>query len=168
MELSIGDKVVYPPHGVGFITGIEHLELVEGFERYYVIEIPDKHLTVRIPIRKIAESGVRPVMTSAKLSHVLEALRGKPHTLSEDYRTRQARIREKLETGVPLRIAEIVRDLTWHERRAHLTKVDSDLLARGREILSAEIAFVTGTEVTDVKHRIDEALTAPVADSPAM
>jgi CarD family transcriptional regulator len=166
MELSVGDKVVYPRHGVGRITAMESLDLVEGFERYYVIEIPDKSLTVRVPVRKMEELGLRPVMSRAKLAHVLEALRAAPHQLSEDYKKRQAGVRERLETGAPMRIAEVVRDLTWHERRAHLTRADSDLLARGREVLSAEMALVTGTEVAYAKQMIDAALSGVVAGAP--
>lgn len=166
MELSVGDKVVYPRHGVGRITGEEQLDLVEGFERYFVIEILDKGLTVHVPMRKMEELGVRPVMSRAKLARVLESLRGTPHPLSEDYRKRQAGVREKLETGGPLRIAEMVRDLTWHERRAHLTKADTELLARGREFLSAEIASLTGTEVTQAKQMIDAALMGTATSAP--
>jgi CarD family transcriptional regulator len=166
MELSVGDEVVYPRHGVGRITGMERLDLVEGFERYYVIEIPDKGLTVRVPVRKMDELGLRPVMSRSKLARVLEALRAAPRLLSEDYKQRQAGVRERLETGAPLRIAEVVRDLTWHERRAHLTRADSDLLAWGREFLSAEMALVTGTEVTDARQMIDSALSAVAAGEP--
>lgn len=166
MELSVGDEVVYPRHGMGRITGMERLDLVEGFERYYVIEIPDKGLTVRVPVRKMDELGLRPVMSRTKLARVLEALRAAPHLLSEDYKKRQAGVRERLGTGAPMHIAEVVRDLTWHERRAHLTRADSDLLAWGREFLSAEMALVTGTEVTDAKQMIDSALSAVVAGEP--
>jgi RNA polymerase-interacting CarD/CdnL/TRCF family regulator len=60
----------------------------------------------------------------------------------------------------------VVRDLTWHERRAHLTRADSDLLAWGREFLSAEMALVTGTEVTDARQMIDSALSAVAAGEP--
>jgi CarD family transcriptional regulator len=164
MQLSVGDKVVYPRHGLGRITGQENLDLVEGFEDYYVIEFIDKGLTVRVPLRKMEELGVRPVMSPDKLVQVLDTLSGKPHLLSEDYRKRQDWVREMLKTGGPLRIAEIVRDLTWHERHAHLTKADSELLARGREFLSAEIALVIDREIADAKQAIDDALITSVAN----
>ncbi len=167
MEFSVGDKVVHPRHGFGQIIRLESLDLVEGFERYYVIEVPDQGLTLHVPVRKMEELGVRPVMSRAKLSRVLETLRGRPHQLSEGYKQRQDRVRERLETGGPLRIAEVVRDLTWHERRAYLTKADSELLARGRDFLAAEIAVVTNTEIVEAKQTIDTALVAveaPEAD----
>ena len=167
MRLSVGDSVVFPKRGIGQITRLESLDLVEGFERYYVIEIPDG-LTVRIPVRKAAELGVRLVMSRAKLAHVLKELRSSPRPLSEDYRERQDWVRERLASGVPIRIARIVRDLTWHERRAHLTQADTDLLARGRDFLSAEIAVVTGTGAVDARQTINDALMAAKADVPGV
>lgn len=166
MQLSVGDRVVYPRHGMGRIRRLENLDLVEGFERYYVIDIPDQGLTVRVPVRKVEELGVRPVMSTAMLAQVLDTLCGRPGLLAEDHRKRQEWVRERLETGRPLRIAEIVRDLTWHERRAHLTKADSALLAQGREILSAEIALVTDTPVADAKQTIDDAMKAVMDSEP--
>jgi CarD family transcriptional regulator len=160
MKFSVGDKVVHPIHGPGQITGLKRLDLVEGFERYYVFEVSDRGLKVHVPVRTAKELGLRPVMSPVRLGQVLDTLRAKPRTLSEDYRVRQARARERLEAGAPLRIAEIVRDLTWHERRAHLTKADSDLLTRGRDLLAAEIALVTDAEFSDARQKIDAALTA--------
>jgi CarD family transcriptional regulator len=167
VRLSVGDKVVFPKRGIGQITGLESLDLVEGFERYYVIEIPDG-LTVRIPVRKAAELGIRPVMSRAILAHVLKELGSSPRPLSEDYRERQAWVRERLATGAPVRIARIVRDLTWHERHTHLTKADIDLLARGRDFLSAEIAVATGTELVDARQTINDALMAARATEPGV
>jgi CarD family transcriptional regulator len=165
MRLSVGDKVVFPRRGIGQITGLESLDLVEGFERYYVIEIPDG-LTVRVPVKKATELGLRPVMSRAKLARVLSELGSSPRLLSEDYRERQGWVRERLATGAPIRIARIVRDLTWHERRAHLTQADTDLLTRGRDFLSAEIAIVTGTEVIDARQTINDALVAASTNVP--
>lgn len=160
--------MVFPQRGIGRITGLESLDLVEGFERYYVIEIPNGRLTVRIPVRMASELGIRPVMSRAKLAHVLKELRSSPRFLSEDYRERQDWVRERLATGAPIRIARIVRDLTWHERRTHLTGADTDLLARGREFLSAEIAVVTGTEVVDARQTVNDALMAARANELGM
>ena len=163
MQFSVGQKVIHPRYGVGRIINVEHQELVEGFKHYYVIKIPDKRLTVRVPMRKTDELGVRPVMSRAKLARVLDTLRSMPRQLPEDSKERQTRIREKLRTGRPIQIAKAVRDLTWHKRLAHFTKPDSDLLSRGRELLAAEIALVTDSEVADVNKTIDAALAVAMA-----
>lgn len=167
MQFTVGDRVVVPKRGFGQIIGLEQLDVVEGFERYYVIEIPDQALIVHIPVRKMDELGVRPVMSSDKLACVLDTLRATPSPLSEDHKQRQAGIREKLETGGPIRIAETLRDLTWRERRERLTQTDNDLLSKGREFLAAEIALVNDTEIADAKRAIDSALMVVAASEPS-
>lgn len=168
MKLAVGDSVVYPKHGVGQITAIEHQELVAGFEDYYVIEMPHKRLTLRIPMGKMDELGVRPVMRPTKLAGVLDTLRSVPTPLPSDNKKRQGQLRQKLGRGYPLQIAEAIRDLTWHKELEHLTKADSELLAWGQELLTAELAVVTNTEMTEARNTINAALFAAIEGQTAV
>jgi RNA polymerase-interacting CarD/CdnL/TRCF family regulator len=59
MQYAIGDTVVHPHIGAGTIIDTRHQELMDGFEHYYVIEIPTRDSTVFIPMRKMDEVGVR-------------------------------------------------------------------------------------------------------------
>ncbi len=158
MQFSVGDKVVHPQYGPGQIVGVEHRELVEGFEHYYVIELLIDGSTLFIPMRKMNELGMRAVMSQAKLARVLATLREMPQRLSKDFKVRQARIREKLATARPTKVAEAVRDLTGRRRRSHLTKVDERLLKQSREFLAAEMAAVNGIDVVYAHQEIDAAL----------
>lgn len=160
MQFSVGDKVVHPQHGPGQIVTVDHRELVEGFEHYYVVELLKNESILFIPIRKMDELGVRPVMSQAKLTLVLTILREVPQRLSKDFKVRQARVREELATARPTKVAEAVRDLTGRRQRSHLTPVDTRLLKRCRELLAAEIAAVNGIDVIYAHHTIDAALKA--------
>ena len=158
MGFSIGDKIIHPKFGAGRITGEAHRELVKGFEHYYVINVVGTGATAYIPMRKMDELGVRPVMSQVKLGRVLTKLREVPQRLSKDFKVRQARIQEKLATARPIKVAEAVRDLTGRRRRRYLTKVDERLLKRGRELLAAEMAAVNGIDVLYAHQTIDAAL----------
>jgi len=161
MQFAIGDNVVHPLHGPGRVIALERKELLDGRKRYYVIEIPTKNLTLFVPLRTIDELGVRPAMSRAKLSGMLDRLRAKPNILPNDYKERQEQAWEKLRTGRVMQVAEVVRDLTWHERREHLTKKDESLLSRGRSWLAAEMALVADSDVSDMEEMIDKALAPP-------
>jgi CarD family transcriptional regulator len=132
---------------------------------YYVIEIPKKRMTVRVPIDKIDDLGIRPTMVPAKLDSVFVLLGSEPASLPNDNRKRQDQIRQMLGSGVPLEVAEAVRDLVWRREQSHLTKADSDLLAWGEELLTTEIAIVTNIDVMEAKQQIQSALagTMPAA-----
>jgi CarD family transcriptional regulator len=163
MRYSVGDKVVHPHHGPGWIAGIEHREFLDGTKQYYVIDVPGQGLTVHMPVRKADEVGVRPAMSQSRLPWVLSVLRGKPHPLPEDYRERQEQICAQLKTRRVMQLARVVRDLTWHRERAHLTRTDSDYLKQGRDLLATEMALVSGDAVADASKLIEATMTAAVA-----
>jgi len=163
MRYSVGDKVVHPHHGPGWIASIERRELLDGIKRYYVIEIPGQRLTLHMPVGKADEVGVRLAMSQSRLPRVLGMLRSRPHLLPEDYKERQEQIWAQLKTGRVMQLARVVRDLTWHRKIAHLTKTDSDYLKQGRELLAAEMALVSGDAVSDTSNLIEATMTAALA-----
>jgi CarD family transcriptional regulator len=163
MQYSVGDKVVHPHHGPGLIADIELRELLDGTKRYYVIEIPSQGLTVHMPVGRADEVGMRLAMTQARFPRVLSMLRGKPHLLPEDYRERQDYICAQIKSRRVMQLAMVVRDLSWHRERAHLTKTDSDYLRQGRDLLAAEMALVSGDAVSSASKLIETTMTAAMA-----
>jgi CarD family transcriptional regulator len=166
MQFAVGDKVVHPHHGPGTITSIEQKEFMEGPDQYCVIEIPAHGLTLHIPQHRMREIGVRRVMSKTQVRRVMATLRSKPHLLPEDYKERQEQVWEQLQTGLPIQIAEAVRDLTWHQKRAQLTKKDTDYLDQGRKRLAAEMALVSDTELAEANRTIETTLTDALASLP--
>jgi RNA polymerase-interacting CarD/CdnL/TRCF family regulator len=57
-----------------------------------------------------------------------------------------------------MQMAEVVRDLTWHEKLHHLTKRDTDYLAQATTRLAAEMALVSGTEIDAMERTIKDEL----------
>jgi CarD family transcriptional regulator len=165
MQFSIGDKVIHPKFGAGEITGEEHRELVKGFRHYFVIKILAAQGTAYVPVHKMIELGVRPVMSQAKLALVLDTLRSAPRWLSKDFKERQKLIQEMLETGYPIPIAEAIRDLTCHGQSKRLTEKDQQLLKWGRGLLATEIAVVTDTQVFDAEMAISTALKVAILNN---
>lgn len=158
MQFTVGDKVVHPHHGPGRITAIERKQFLGEAKRYYVIEIPTQDLTVYVPRRQVDNIGIRPAMSQARLARVMATLRSRPATLPEDYKERQEKVWEKLKTSQPIPVAEVVRDLAWRERHAHLTKKDAEYLQRAQEFLAAEMALLSGSEISEASKTIDSML----------
>ena len=163
MQFSVGDKVVHPYHGPGQIVGVEQKQLIEEAQRYYVIEIPTQELTVYIPGAKLDAVGVRPAMSRAKLSTVLDTLLSQPRPLPQDHKERQEQVWERLRPGRALEVARVVRDLYWHKNCEHLTKKDSDYFDQARQRLAAELALVSDIEFSDAEQMINDHLARGLA-----
>jgi CarD family transcriptional regulator len=142
---------------------VERKELMDGNKRYYVIDIPAQGLTVQVPVRRAHAAGVRPAMPRSRLVKVLSMLGSAPHALPRDYKERQEEVWAKLETGRVMQLARVVRDLTWHREQAHLTRKDSEYLKLGQELLAAEMALVSGEEISEASEQIESALMAAMA-----
>ena len=141
---------------------MERRELLDGKKLYYEIEIPMQELSVCVPKKAMDEMGLRPAMSRARFPRVLDRLQDEPRSLPEDYKARQEEVWERLRTGRTMELAEVVRDLTWHEDRDHLTKKDTEYLTQAKNRLAAEIALVSGTEVSDMERTIDDTLTTVI------
>lgn len=165
MEFSVGDCVVHPHHGPGRIASIERRELLDRAKRYYAIEIPDQGLTVLIPVGKADEVGVRPALLQSRFSQVLLKLGSTPRRLPDDYKERQEQIDAQLKTGLVMQLARVIRDLSWHKERAHLTKKDADCLKQGRGLLAAEMALVSGDKVSDARDLIEATMAAAMVSA---
>jgi CarD family transcriptional regulator len=166
MQFAVGDKVVHPHHGPGWIASIERRDLLDGPKSYYAIEIPGQGLTVHLPEARAGEVGVRPAMPQSRLPRLLRMLRSKPSLLPKDYKERQEQISAQLRTGRVMQLARVVRDLSWHRKIAHLTKKDTDYLKQGCDLLAAEMALVSGDAVSDASELIQATLTAAMASRP--
>jgi CarD family transcriptional regulator len=163
MQFSVGDKVVHPHHGPGEITEVKRREFLDGKKLYYEIQIPTRDLSVYLPLATMKEIGVRPAISRARLPRVLTRLGSQPRRLPPDYRERQEEVWERLRTGRVMQLAGVVRDLTWQEKRDHLTKRDMAYLAQGKSRLAAEMALASGEEISDMERAIEETLAAALS-----
>jgi CarD family transcriptional regulator len=163
VQFSIGDKIVHPHRGPGRIVNVERKALTREEKQYYVIEITVPEMTVHVPVRRVDELGLRPAVSRARLPRVLDRLRSRPRRLPKDFKQRQEEVWERLRTARVMQVAEVVRDLSWHKQRDHLTKKDTELLAEGTQRLAAEMALVSGTEVSDMGKTIEATLAAAMS-----
>lgn len=158
-EFAIHDRVVHPAHGPGLITDVEQIDSsIAGFRRYYVIDIYEQNLTVRVPIRRADRLGLRSVMSSDRLSNVLQTLRSEPNPLPSDYKRRQATVRERIRVTRPVELAEVIRDLFWYGEKNHLTSVDTQLLRSSMDRLAWEMACAVDSTPGDSLAEINRAL----------
>src|SRR5947207_1259714 len=141
MVFSVGETVVYPHHGAALIEAIE-TRVVRGEEKLYlVLRVAQGDLTVRVPAENAEIVGVRDVVNEEGLSKVFDVLRA-PHTEEPTNWSRRYKANlEKLASGNPLKVAEVVRDLWRRERERGLSAGEKRMLAKARDILVGEVAL---------------------------
>jgi CarD family transcriptional regulator len=139
---KIGDKAVYPAHGVGEVTAIENREISGQEQRFYVLRMLANGMEVMIPTANLRQAGLREIISKQNVGKVFRILRKKE--LSVDVATWNRRQREylqKIQTGSAFEVAEVLRDLYLHKNRRNLSFCELKLLDTVRRLLINELAI---------------------------
>ncbi len=111
LPFSKGDYVVYPTHGVGRVTGVEKQE-VAGFDlQLFVIAFTAEKMTLRVPTNKVKDSGLRKLSSRDKMQTAMTTLKGRARAKRTMWSRRAQEYEAKINSGDPVLIAEVVRDL---------------------------------------------------------
>jgi len=154
---GIGDQVVHPQHGVGYIVGLEDREFEAGvIQRYYEISIPGGS-TVWVPV-DLPNSGLRNLATKREIEDCRRILVSQPMRLTEDGRVRQSELVARLKQGTVAAQSEVVRDLSAFVSHKPAYGTIPALLEAIRAVLSQEWAVVEGINISDALFEINSLL----------
>lgn len=110
-KFQVGDKVVYPSHGVGEIINIDSQRFVGKELKFYVISFPTDKMILKIPISKKNISGLRLVSYKTNVSEIYNILRSQPQPGNRMWSRRAQEYESKINSGNIAAVAEVVRDL---------------------------------------------------------
>lgn len=155
---KIGDKVVYPMHGAGVIEKIEEKEIFGEKKSYYILQIPYGRMQVMVPVDKCKEAGLRSIVSIDEMEAVVKVLSGKSTPMDDNWNRRLRDNNEKLKSGDPKQVAEVVRNLIRIEREKKLSAGEKKLLNSALQILSSEMVLVNGITEEQADAIINDAI----------
>src|SRR5258708_724802 len=159
MVFSVGETVVYPHHGAALIEAIETRVIKGEPKEYLVLRVAQGDLTVRVPAENAEIVGVREVVGEEGLTKVFDVLRA-PHTEEPTNWSRRYKANlEKLASGNPLKVAEVVRDLWRRGRQRGPSAGEKRMLANARDILVGEVALAEKSTKDEAEMLLDKVLT---------
>ena len=138
--------VVYPSHGIGQILEIEKKEIAGQMLTMYVIEFEKEKMTLRVPIEKTKEIGVRKVSTKNQLKDIFEILTGKAKIRRTMWSRRAQEYETKINSGDIKLLTEVVRDLFRSDSQPEQSYSERQLYEAARERLSREVAVIEKTD----------------------
>ncbi|MCE3231970.1 MAG: CarD-like/TRCF domain protein [Rickettsiaceae bacterium] len=111
IEFKVGGKVVYPAHGVGRIVS-EECQKVGGHDlSMFVIDFPKEKMTLRVPVKRAAASGLRVLSNDNDVKKAISVLKGRAKPGRGMWSRRAKEYEDKINSGNIIFIAEVVRDL---------------------------------------------------------
>ena len=146
VEFKSGDHVVYPTHGVGTVQGIETMSAAGYALQVIVVTFDENRMTLRVPIGKAMSSGLRKLASSESMTEALDTLRGRARVKRTMWSRRAQEYEAKINSGDPVQIAEVVRDLHRNAGQPDQSFSERQIYEQAMDRLAAELAAIDRTD----------------------
>src|SRR5512140_1847076 len=148
---EIGDKVVYPNHGVGIIEQISSRTTGTNIERYYLLPIKSSSLKVMVPFHNVDSVGLRRVVRNGEVQKILDFLTDGKCCNHADWKYRFKENSEKMRTGSLLEVAAVLKGLLLLAQSKPLSFREKKMLERARYLLVSELAMAKNCEECQIE-----------------
>ncbi|WP_445681684.1 CarD family transcriptional regulator [Radicibacter daui] len=141
-DFQPGDLVVYPAHGVGIVEGIETHNIADQEVSLYTISFEKQRMRLKVPLHKVKASGLRRLSSKERIKDALTTLQGRSRIKRMMWSRRAQEYEAKINSGDPVAIAEVVRDLHRAEDQPEQSYSERIIYQQALERLSRELAAV--------------------------
>jgi CarD family transcriptional regulator len=155
---NVGEQVVHPQHGVGQVVRLEDREFGSGVKRrYYEVSITGAGSTLWVPFDP-PSYGLRKLADRKEINHCRQVLASRPTPLTDDARSRQANLAERLKQGTIRVQCEVVRDLYAFGEHKSLYGTMAGFFRQTQNVLCEEWALVEGVTLSEAIQEVTSLL----------
>ena len=160
IEFGAADYVVYPTHGVGRVLGVEKQEISGHTLELIIIKFEKDRMTLRVPVDKAQASGLRKLSSRKMMDTALATLKGRSRVKRTMWSRRAQEYEAKINSGDPVSIAEVVRDLHRNADQPDQSYSERQMYQAALDRLVRELAAVEKIDEAAAAHKLEELLTA--------
>ncbi len=159
LPFSKGDYVVYPTHGVGKVVGVEKQEIAGFNLQLFVINFAAEKMTLRVPTNKVKDSGLRKLSSRDKMQTAMTTLKGRARAKRTMWSRRAQEYEAKINSGDPVSIAEVVRDLHRAAGQPDQSYSERQMYEAALGRLCGELALVEKIDADAASEKVEICLT---------
>lgn len=160
MTFQAGDHVVYPTHGVGKVLEISSQTIGGQDLELIVVHFERDRMTLRVPVAKAHNSGLRRLSSRKLMDSALLVLKGKAKVKRTMWSRRAQEYEAKINSGDPVSIAEVVRDLHRKETQPEQSYSERQIYEQALLRLAHELAAVEETDTDQATVKLEKLLQA--------
>ena len=158
LSFQIGDKVVYPNHGVGIIEQISSRTIGPTTQKFYLLKIKASSLKVEVPFNNVNSVGLRPVVKNGEVNKILGFLADGECDNNSDWKDRFKENSDKMRTGSLLEVALVLKSLLLLARDKPLSFREKKMMDRARYLLVTELAMAKNTGEPEIEDLLTKSL----------
>lgn len=158
LTFNAGEYVVYPTHGVGKVVGLTK-ENIAGTElECLVINFTKDKMDEKLPTYRISNSGLRKISDEKTMNEAFDTLKGKAKVRKFTWSRRSQEYENKINSGNPVAIAEVIRDLYRNENIAEQSYSERQIYEKAVERLATEVSIFSNCSIEEASKKLTDIL----------
>ena len=163
IAFNSGEFVVYPAHGVGKVSDISSQKIGGAELELIVVNFDKDKMTLRVPLSKAESVGLRKISETPVMDEALGVLKGKAKVRKIMWSRRAQEYENKINSGSPVAIAEVVRDLYRRENLSEQSYSERQIYEQALDRLANEYAICNNISAGDATKKLLDILASDVA-----
>ena len=158
MTFQVGDKVIYPNHGLGVVEGIETKTILGTTCGFYHLRMVANETTVLVPLDNVVSVGLRRAIGDDEVDRLFLLLGDGKIDNHQNWKGRFKDNSDKMRTGSIYDVVDVLKSLTFLSRSKNLSFREKRMLDRAKFLVISEISEVAHTPAAAIEERVDRAL----------
>jgi CarD family transcriptional regulator len=158
VTFQVGDKVIYPNHGLGVVERIETKTILGTTCGFYQLRMVANETTVLVPVDNVEGVGLRPAVGGHEIQKLFVLLGDGRIDSHQNWKGRFKDNSDRMRSGSIYDVVEVLKSLTWLSKSKNLSFREKRMLDRARFLVVSEIAEVTHEQTTAIENKVEQAL----------
>jgi CarD family transcriptional regulator len=167
LSFKVGDKLVYPNHGVTVVEHIGESPIMPTSDSYYHLRLLANNSRLMVPISNTDRVGLRKLYQQKEIKGLLGLLEERTVKSHTDWKGRYRENLEKMKTGRLEDVADVLKNLNEVQKRKSLSFREKKMYDRAKYLLVSEVAIVKNIPEPEAEKLIykciEKSLGAPLS-----
>src|SRR5690348_965931 len=158
VTFQVGDKVIYPNHGLGIVERVEEKTILGTTCGFFHLRIVANDTTVLVPVANVDNVGLRKAITDEEVERLFNLLSDGKIDNHQNWKGRFKDNSDKMRTGSIYDMADVLKSLTFLSKSKSLSFREKRMLDRAKALIISEISEVMRQKANDIEARVDASL----------
>jgi CarD family transcriptional regulator len=158
VTFEVGDKVIYPNHGLGIVERIEEKTILGTTCGFYHLRIVANDTTVLVPLTNVDGVGLRRAINDSEVERLFTLLGDGKIDNHQNWKGRFKDNSDKMRSGSIYEVADVLKSLTFLAKSKSLSFREKRMLDRAKFLIVTEVSEVMRESVPAIEARVDRAL----------
>ena len=158
MTFQVGDKVIYPNHGLGIVERIEEKTILGTTCGFFHLRIVANDTTVLVPVANVDGVGLRKAIDDAEVERLFTLIGDGKIDNHQNWKGRFKDNSDKMRTGSIYDMADVLKSLTFLSKSKSLSFREQRMLDRAKALIISEVSEVMRLKALEVEEQVDRAL----------